>query len=182
MRPLRAVAAGLLAAGLLMAAAPALAERDEPSTPEERARVVQLARQLEADPLGPQARAAQIWVVNWIREVPDLTVSVCDMAGLPPDQRYPWAPTLLVQMMAANAAFQIQNPDRAADEVAVQGAALKSALKAYGAILKRKPAARLAALDRLVVEMNDGRLDQRMKALVGQRCTAPSQDGGADVI
>lgn len=174
--------AWLVAACLLAAAAPALAERDEPSTPEERARVVQLAHQLEADPLGPQARAAQVWVVSWIREVPDVTVTVCDMAGLPPDERYPWAPTLLVQMMAANAAFQIQNPDRAADEVAVQGAALKSALKAYVAILKRKPAARLASLDHLVAEMNDGKLDQRMKALVAQRCTAPDQDGGADVI
>jgi hypothetical protein len=86
----------------------------------------------------------------------------------------------MIQMMAGNAAFQIQNPDGAQDEAAVQGAALKSGLRAYGAILKRKPAARLASLDKLVAEMNDGSLDRRMKALVVQRCEA-DQSGG-DVI
>ncbi|HZR37140.1 MAG TPA: hypothetical protein VFA75_17350 [Nevskia sp.] len=174
----RMAARGFLALSLLAAAVPALAQRAEPSTPAERARVVQLTHRLEAEPLGPEARAAQIWLVNWIREVPDVTVSVCDLMELPPEDRYPWSPTLLVQMMAGNAAFQIENPRRAGDDVAVQGAALKSALKAYSAILKRKPAARLAAYDRLVAEMNDGRLERRLKALVPQRCTQAPPDGG----
>ena len=171
---------GLLAC-LLTGAAPALAEREEPSTPQERARVVQFTHRLESDPLGSDARAEQQWLVGWIRDVPDVTVTVCDMAELPPDERYAWSPTLLIQMMASNAAFQIENPDQANDPVAVQGAALKGALKAYSAIVKRKPAARLASLDRLLAEMNDGRLDRRMKALVAQRCTA-HDSGAADEI
>lgn len=172
---------GLLAWSLLAAALPALAQRTEPSTAEERARVVQLTHRLEAEPLGPEARAEQVWLVNWIREVPDLTVSVCDLMDLQPEDRYPWSPILLVQMMAGNAAFQIENPRRAGDEVAVQGAALKSALKAYSAILKRKPAARLAAYDRLVAEMNDGRLDGRLKALVAKRCTPPLPNDAEEI-
>ncbi len=173
----RLAVCGFLVLFLSGAAFPAWAERDEPSTPAERARVVELTHRLEADPLGPEARAEQVWLVNWIREVPDLTVSICDLMELPPEDRYPWSPTLLVQMMAANAAFQIENPDRAGDEAAVQGAALKSALKAYGAILKRKPAARQPAYDRLVAEMNDGRLDRRLKALVAKRCTQAPDSG-----
>jgi hypothetical protein len=157
---------------LLGGAAPVLAEREEPSTPEERSRVVHLAHQLEADPLGKDARAAQQWILNWVKDVPDLTVSICDLLALPDGDQYPYTPVLLAQLVASNAAFQIENQDRADDEVAVQGAALKGALRAYGAILKKKPAARLASLDQLDKQMNDGRLDRRMKALVAQRCTA----------
>lgn len=176
---LKALAAALLLLGIAL---PALAEREQPSTPEERARVVRLTRQLEADPLGQDAEGAQRWLVGWIQDVPDLTVTACDLLQLP-DQNYAYAPQLVVQMMAGNAAFQIEHPDRAADETAVQGAALKSALKAYGAILKRKPAARLDSLDHLLAEMKDGRLDRRMKALVKERCESQEQEhNGPDVI
>lgn len=174
-----ALAAALL---LLAAASPVLAERAEPSTPAERVRVVRLTHQLELSPLGAEAAAAQRWLVGWIQEVPDLTVTACDLLQLP-DERYPYAPQLVVQMMAGNAAFQIENPGKAGDQTAVQGAALKSALKAYGAILKRRPDARLASLDRLVEQMNDGRLDRRMKGLVAERCKSEQQDQyGPDVI
>ncbi|HWY24149.1 MAG TPA: hypothetical protein VNX47_04475 [Nevskia sp.] len=177
-------APGVLAAALLLLAAamPALAEREQPSTPAERAKVVRLTRQLEADPLGAEAVAAQRWLVGWIQDVPDLTVTACDLLQLP-DQEYPYAPQLTVQMMAGNAAFQIENPAKAGDQAAVQGAALKSALRAYGAIVKRKPAARLDQLDRLVEQMKSGRLDQRMKALVAERCESQQpDDAGPDVI
>jgi hypothetical protein len=171
-----------LAAALLLLAAPALAERQEPSTPAERARVVQLTRQLESNPLGAEAAAAQRWLAGWIEDVPDLTVTACDLLQLP-DEHYPYAPQLVVQMMAGNAAYQIEHPDKAGDEAAVQGAALKSALKAYGAIVKRKPEARLDGLDRLADEMKDGRLDRHMKALVAERCESQQQDrNGPDVI
>lgn len=174
----------ILAAALLLlgVALPALAEREQPSTPQERARVVRLTHQLEADPLGQDAEGAQRWLVSWIQEVPDLTVTACDLLQLPEDQ-YAYAPQLVVQMMAGNATFQIEHPDKANDETAVQGASLKSALKAYSAIVKRKPAARLDSLDRLVTEMKDGRLDRRMKALVKERCESQEQDhNGPDVI
>ena len=174
---------GLAAALLLLTAAlPALAEREQPSTPAERAKVVRLTRQLEADPIGPDSVAAQRWLVSWIQDVPDLTVTACDLLQLP-DERYPYAPQLTVQMMAGNAAFQIENPARADDKVAVQGAALKSALRAYGAIVKRKPAARLDNLDRLLEQMKGGRLDQHMKALVAERCQSQqTDDAGPDAI
>jgi hypothetical protein len=176
---LRACAIALL---LLGAALPAQAEREEPSTPAERARVVRLTRELEASPLGPEAAAAQRWLVGWIQDVPDLTVTACDLLQLP-DERYAYAPQLVVQMMAGNAAFQIEHPDQARNETAVQGAALKSALKAYGAILKHKPDARVEGIDRLVDEMRDGKLDRHMRALVAERCESQQQDrNGPDVI
>ena len=49
--------------------------------------------------------------------------------------------------------------------------------------VKRKPAARLDNLDRLVKQMKAGRLDQRMKALVAERCESQeTDDSGPDVI
>jgi hypothetical protein len=120
--------------------------------------------------------------VGWIQDVPDLTVTACDLLQLP-DEKYAYAPQLVVQMMAGNAAFQIEHPDKADDETAVQGASLKSALKAYSAILKRKPSARLDSLDLLVAEMKSGKLDRRMKVLVKERCESQQQEhSGPDAI
>lgn len=168
---------------LLGAALPALAERQEPSTPEERLRAVRLTHQLEINPLGAEAASAQRWLVGWIQDVPDLTVTTCDLLQLP-EEHYAYEPQLVVQMMAGNAAFQIEHPDRASDKTAVQGASLKSALKAYAAILKHKPDARIESLDRLAEEMKDGRLDRRMRGLVAERCESRQQQdsSGPDVI
>lgn len=176
MKPIKPLKALLACVLLLGCALPALAQREEPSTAAERARLVRLVRQLESDPLGSDAAAGQQWIVKWIRDVPDINVSICEL--LPLEQSYAYAPALMAQMVGENAAFQIQNPDRAQDEVAVQGAALKGALRAYSAILRKKPAARVVAMDRLVQQMNDGSLDKRMKAYVAQRCEAA--DNGAD--
>ena len=48
-----------------------------PSTPEERAKAVQFAHDLEANPLGPQAKNEREWLTLWLIEVPDITVEVC---------------------------------------------------------------------------------------------------------
>jgi len=48
-----------------------------PSTPEERAKAVQYAHNLETNPLGPQAKSEREWFTLWLIEVPDITVEVC---------------------------------------------------------------------------------------------------------
>jgi hypothetical protein len=56
--------------------APAQQKRG-PSKPEERARAVQFAHDLEINPLGPQAKSQREWLTLWLIEIPDITVEVC---------------------------------------------------------------------------------------------------------
>ena len=52
-----------------------------PSTPEERARAVQIARALEGDPLQPGSKEMRTWFTLWLIEVPDIAVQVCGDDG-----------------------------------------------------------------------------------------------------
>ena len=45
------------------------AEERGPSTAEERAKVIDLTRKLETDPLNPQAEEWRVWLAKWIDEV-----------------------------------------------------------------------------------------------------------------
>jgi hypothetical protein len=48
-----------------------------PSTSEERTKAVQFARDLEADPLGPNAKEERSWITVWLIQIPDITVKFC---------------------------------------------------------------------------------------------------------
>src|ERR1039458_7272074 len=48
-----------------------------PSTAEERTKAVQFARDLEDDPLGPNAKDERSWITLWLIQIPDITVKFC---------------------------------------------------------------------------------------------------------
>jgi len=77
----------ILCCPLLLAPRLRAAERG-PSTAEERAKVIDLTRKLENDPLNPQAEEWRVWLAKWIDEVPDVVVPVC--------------PSLLPQLLRSN--------------------------------------------------------------------------------
>ena len=141
------------------------------STPEDRAKVVKLTRQLEADPLGDGAVEARQWLIPWLEKAKDITVTVCDLLGPIPSAEHPYAAEILTQMMFSNAAFQIEHPDQAGDKVAVQTAGIEGALKAYEAIVNSKPDARIAFLDDLVAKRDAGELGAYMKKVVPEKYT-----------
>lgn len=71
-----------------------------PSTSEERAKVVELTRLLERDPLGENAPATRQWLRQWVIEVPDIRVNVCDELlrhGL--GDNYPYSSEINLQMI-----------------------------------------------------------------------------------
>ena len=53
------------------------AQKRGPSTPEERAKAVQIAHSLETDPLGKDAKENRSWITVWLIEIPDMTVKYC---------------------------------------------------------------------------------------------------------
>lgn len=131
----------------------------KPSTPEERAKAVSIARALETEPLGKQAKEQRRWIVTWLIEVSDISVKACNnLLGPAGEGKKSYDSELFGQTLASAAAFVITNPDKAKDDIAVYGAALEGALKAYEAILKAEPKAKRPFLDDLLVKREQGQL------------------------
>jgi hypothetical protein len=131
-----------------------------PSTSEERVRAVKVAHELEADPLAKEAKDNREWVIQWIVDIPDITVDVCfDYFGKMPNPPRGHSKEIVRQMIISSAAFMIEHPDKAKDEQAVVTAGLLGALKAYQSILKQEPDARWPSVDKIVQMRDQGKLD-----------------------
>lgn len=142
-----------------------------PSTPEERAKAVALAHQLEDQPLGPGAADARKWLTIWLIEIPDISVEFCPSV-LGPDLviKKNNATEISAQMMYSQLAFMIENPDKAKDRTAVFVTGVKGALKAYQAIQKDKPKTQFKSLDDLLAQQQNGTLDGAVKQSVAANC------------
>jgi hypothetical protein len=77
--------------------------------------------------------------------------------------KYAYAHTITRQYMLASGAFQIENPDKAADAKATAIAAVESVLKTYQVILKQKPNAKAKQLDDLLKKQSQGKLNDALK-------------------
>ncbi|HEX4642647.1 MAG TPA: hypothetical protein VH161_04240 [Candidatus Acidoferrales bacterium] len=162
LNPIRAIAFATLLVGLCgvrLAHAQHQQQRG-PSTAEERARAVKVARELESDPLGRDAKDNREWVYKWIEEIPDITVNVCyDFFGKLPKPPRGHSLEIVNQMVISSAAFMIEHPDKVKDEQAIVTAGLLGSLKAYQVILKGEPDARWPYMDKIVQMRDQGKLD-----------------------
>lgn len=144
---------------LTVLAAQAQTQDRKPSTPEDRTKAVAIARSLEADPLGPQAKEQRNWVVHWLMEVPDINVKVCgNLVGPVFTSKKNYAAEIFTQMLPSAAAFIIEHPEKGKDDAAVFLAATEGALRAYESILKAKPKAKWPFLDELLEKRSKGEL------------------------
>ena len=155
-----AIATFLLACSVLLAAPAQQPAQRGPSTPEERARAVKIAHELETDPLAKDAKENREWVIQWIIDIPDITVNVCDeYFGAIPKPPKGHMREIVNQMIISMAAFMIEHPDKVKDEQAIATAGLLGSLKAYQAILKAEPDARWPYIDKIVQMRDQGKLD-----------------------
>ena len=135
-----------------------------PSTAEERNRAVKFARDLEADPLGPNAKEERSWITVWLIQIPDITVKFCTaLLGPRSDPENSHWSDVSTQMLYSGAAFMIENPKKKNDQQAVYLAGLDGALKSYEAILKREPQARWPFVDGLIEKRDQEKLDEYVK-------------------
>ncbi|MGK5011793.1 M28 family metallopeptidase [Janthinobacterium sp. MDB2-8] len=139
-----------------------------PSTPAERARVVQMASQAQHDPLALQQRDGA-WLSAWIEAIPDLTFG----ASMPDD----WlntAPTpatreaLRFQYLASVMAFQIEHPDQARQQSASDLAGMQGVLRAYDTLLRQDSRYRSAKLDAALAARQQDRLPAFLATLSGR--------------
>jgi hypothetical protein len=170
---------GLVVAGVFLVCALQghHAEARGPSTPEERAKVVELTRALEWHPFGENAPATRQWLREWIIEVPDIRFKVCpDLLGHALGDNYPYLREVNLQTIFSGAAFTIEHPDKARDDISVYSAGVEGALRVYEVLLKSKPDAKLAFLDDLVARREHGELVDYVAALATKKCKRANTD------
>ncbi|HEV7842107.1 MAG TPA: hypothetical protein VGO69_00345 [Pyrinomonadaceae bacterium] len=169
----------ILAVALIALAAQAsrAQENRQPSTPEERARAVQLTRALEADPLGKDAKEARRWLLLWLIRVPDIKVTICTdfLAPLYKKDKNN-SLDITAQMTFSSAAFMIEHPEQAEDEPAVYLAGLEGSLKAYEALLKAKPKATWPFLDDLIAKRERGELAGYIAGILKTGCKSSQEE------
>lgn len=147
------------------------------STPEERAEVVALTRLLERHPLVENAPATRQWLREWIIEVPDIRVYVCDgLLGHGLGDNYPYSREVNLQAMFSAAAFAIEHQDQARDARAQYHAGVEGALRAYEVLAKSRPDAKSAFLDDLLAKRDRDELADHVAKLANEKCKRPNTE------
>ena len=144
-----------------------------PSTADERNRAVQAAKQLRTDPLAASTQTEREWLIKWLIEVPDIAVQLCGgiLGDLGDTNQSAYPGTLLATMMASEAAYVIENPQRAKDRRAMFRAGVDGALDAYEVIRKKDASYQAKKLDEFVLARNAGKLDDVLNsALKASKC------------
>jgi len=142
----------------------------KPSTPEDRAKVVEVSRSLEAEPLAKIAKDQRNWIVHWLIAVPDISVKVCgDLLGPLLGSNKNYSAEIFTQLVPSAAAFVITHPEKSKDDVAVYTAALEGALRTYESILRLKPKARWPYLDGLIEKRDTVGLTEHVRQ-VAEHC------------
>lgn len=128
-------------------------------TAEERQRVVTITHKLEASPLDQSLFPERDWAKQWVIENPDVRIRMCTRLLVDLRRpRYKFLPEIVTQLMLSSAAFLIENPDHARDNLAEEVAGMQGVLKAYSAILKGDPNAHAKPLDDVLQQQTQGNL------------------------
>ena len=164
---------GVLALSLALVCVPTVTSAaSKSSSPEDLRRFVEVTRSLEQAPLAESLKEDREWALAWLVEAPDVSVTICtDALGGMYDSDYPHTAEIILQDSFAMGAFAIEHPDKANDPEAQQLAGVEGALSAYRSILRDKPEAKSAFLEKLLQTQVEGGLSDHVRqALV--RCSA----------
>jgi hypothetical protein len=135
------------------------AQQRGPSTPQERARAVQTAKSLQADPLAVNLQEDREWLIKWLIEIPDISVKMCTtFLGDLGDSKSGYPGAIIATMLASEAAFVIEHPESAKEVEKVYLAGVDGALHGYEAIHKKDMSYRLPHLDDLIQKRDQGKL------------------------
>lgn len=141
------------------------AQQRGPSTAEERARAVQTAKSLQSDPLAPNVQEDREWLLKWLIDVPDISVKMCTtFLGDLGDPKSDNPGAIIATLVASEAAFVIEHPEKAKEVDAVYFAGVDGALHSYEAIHSKDGSYRSSHLDDLVRKRNQGKLWDYVRA------------------
>ncbi|MEP6925481.1 MAG: hypothetical protein ABI954_13520 [Pyrinomonadaceae bacterium] len=156
MKKLFTIFALFLAVGLTAQFAVA---QDNKNKTDDKETLIKAARLLEEKPFDKDAKKIREWAMFYIIQTKDVSVTICTNAiTSATDKKNKNGSELFGQYTIGMAAFKLENPDKASDEIAAQLAGAESMLKAYEAMVKEKPKAQFADLDALVEKRNKNEL------------------------
>jgi hypothetical protein len=136
-----------------------------PSTPEERARAVEMGTFLETTPLAKDAKDYRAKLLVFLAEVPDITVKLCtNVLGESKRVKGDYDSELVAQLAYSQAKFVIEHPDKAQDDVAVYLAGVEGVLRTWQAIKAAKPKAKFPLMDELLQKQQAGTLAEYVKS------------------
>src|SRR6266511_4176571 len=164
---------GLIVAGVFLVCALQghHAQARGPSTPEERAKVIELTRMLERDPLNENAVATRQWLREWTIEVPEIRFHVCNellSRGL--GENYPYSREINLQTILSGAVFTLEHQDKIRDDVGAYIAGVEGSLRMYEVLARSRPDARSVFLDGLVAMRDRGELADHVAKLAAEKC------------
>ncbi|MDQ4624839.1 M20/M25/M40 family metallo-hydrolase [Janthinobacterium lividum] len=157
-----------------------------PSTPAERARVVQMAQEAQRDPLAVQQRDGA-WLGAWIEAIPDFTLPASALESwLSIASQAAIREATVFQYLASAMAFQIEHPGQAGQQSASDLAGMQGVLRAYETLLRQDKLHRSAKLDAALAARRQDRLPAFLATLSGRDAgieasigAAPSPSGDA---
>jgi hypothetical protein len=153
----------VIVALVVIASLPCAANTRGPSTPEERAKVLEYARSLEEHPLAKDSLQKRMWLSEWIVQVPDVEVSVCckQLKQLESLDKVndTYSNQLRMQMVYSQAAFLVEHPEEK-NTAAIEAAGLAGTLRAYRAIQQFDPTVKYPLLDNLMTLEKHGKLQK----------------------
>jgi hypothetical protein len=142
-----------------------------PSTPEERAKVIELTRMLERDPLNANADATRQWLREWTIEVPEIRFHVCsELLSHGLGENYPYSREINLQTILSGAVFTLEHQDRRRDDVGAYIAGVEGTLRMYEALVRSRVDARSPFLDDLVAMRDRGELANHIGARAAEKC------------
>ena len=156
---------------LALVCSPLLAQSwTAPASEKDSDKVVRLTDALEKEPLSANGPEARKWLIQWLTDTPDYSVTVCDILEPIPGKKVPNGPELMVQNLFGNATYQIKKPGQR-DEAVLQQAGVESVLKAYQSILAHDSKAHIKYFDELLAKQQQGLLKERLAPIIAKECS-----------
>ena len=149
-------------------------EKRGPSTPEERAKVIQIAKALENDPVAATLYPERQWLVRFVMDVPDISITLCG-PSFPYEKKFKFSSDLLALSMGAMTAYVIEHPDSAKDTATVGFVGAEAVLRGYTKLLETHPKDHSKKLDEWLGYQKDGTLAERFKKDWNEGCKPPAK-------
>jgi hypothetical protein len=150
----------------------------EPTTKEQREKLIFLVRKLEQEPFAEPAVIGRGWAMEFVQNASDINPRVnLGMLKELMDAKVPALEAIFAQYILAASVFVIEHPDLIKDESANAVASFTGALRVYEKAVKRDPENRIPFWETLAKHEKAGTLKAHVEQLLKQQKARPREEG-----
>lgn len=162
---------------LFVVVAGGFAHAAEPTTGEERAKLVRVIRDLEKTPFQPGASVDRSWALQLIENASDITVTInANLLTEVLESEAPDRSVIVAHFILGQAALVVEKADLAKSDEACAEAAYVGALRVYRKAVDRNADNRIEFLDKLDKSELQGTLKREVGRLVALRRSDSAQN------